>query len=56
MVSVGHSNRGRELLVRSFGTVLARIHRVMDRFFPPKQTRAFVEPVFAESTSAKQVV
>ena len=47
---------GRELLVRSFGNVLARIHDVMVRFFVPRQTRAFIEPEFAESTSAKQVV
>jgi hypothetical protein len=47
---------GRELLVRSFGNVLARIHHVMVRFLVPRQTRAFVEPVFAESTSAKRVV
>jgi hypothetical protein len=47
---------GRELRVRSFGNVLAGIHHVMVRFFVPRQTRAFVEAVFTESTSAKQVV
>jgi hypothetical protein len=46
---------GRELLVRSFGDVSARIHHVMVRLFVPRQTRAFAEPVFAESASAKQV-
>jgi hypothetical protein len=33
-----------------------RINHVMVGFFVPRQTGAFVEPVFAESTSAKQVV
>ena len=47
---------GRELLVRSLGNVLAGIHHVMVRFFVPRQTRAFVKPVFTESTSAQQVV
>ena len=39
-----------------FGNVLAGIHHVMVRFFVRRQTRAFVEPVFTESTSVKQVV
>jgi hypothetical protein len=56
MVGVCHSNQGRELLVRFSGDLLTRINRVMVGFFVPRQTGAFVKPVFAESTSAKQVV
>jgi hypothetical protein len=39
-----------------FGKVLAGIHHVMVRFIVRRQTRAFVEPAFTESPSAKQVV
>ena len=56
MVRVCHSNQGREWLVRFSGSLLTRINHVMVGFFVPRQTGAFVEPVFAESTSAKQVV
>jgi hypothetical protein len=56
MVGVYHSNQGREMLVRFSGNLLTRINHVMAGFFVPRQTRAFVEPVFAENTSAKQVV
>jgi hypothetical protein len=56
MVGVFHSNQGRELLVRFSGNLLARINHVMVGFIFPRQTGAFVEPVFAESTLAKQVV
>jgi hypothetical protein len=56
MVGVCHSNQGRELLVRFSGNLLIQINHVMVGFFVPRQTGAFVEPVFAESTSAKQVV
>jgi hypothetical protein len=56
MVGVCHSNQGREWLVRFSGNLLSRINHVMVGFFVPRQTRAFIEPVFAESKSAKQVV
>ena len=56
MAGVCNSNQGRELLVRFSGNLLTRINHVMVGFIVPRQTDAFVESVFAESTSAKQVV
>jgi hypothetical protein len=56
MVGACHSNQGEDLLVPFSGNLLTRINHVMVGFFVPRQTGAFVEPVFAESTSAKQVV
>jgi hypothetical protein len=56
MVGACDSNPGRELLVRFSGNLLTRINHVMAGFFVPRQTGAFVEPVLAESTSAKQMV
>jgi hypothetical protein len=43
-------------MARMLVDVKRRINHVMVGFFVPWQTRAFVEPVFAESTSAKQAV
>jgi hypothetical protein len=50
MVGACHSNQGEDLLVPFSGNLLTRINHVMVRFYVQRQTGAFLESVFAEST------